>query len=87
MVMRSVTVLLLALSLLPSALAESAPAQRIETAILAGGCFWCIEADYEKLDGVLDVISGYTGGHVDNPTYKQVSAGREDITKSLKKAD
>lgn len=84
MVMRSVTVLLLALSLLPSALAESAPAQRIETAILAGGCFWCIEADYEKLDGVLDVISGYTGGHVDNPTYKQVSAGRTGHIEAVK---
>ncbi len=52
---------------------ESAPAS--ETAILAGGCFWCIESDYEKLDGVLEVVSGYTDGHVDNPSYKQVSAG------------
>ena len=46
-----------------------------ETAILAGGCFWCLEADYEKLDGVVEAVSGYAGGHVDNPTYKQVSAG------------
>lgn len=46
-----------------------------ETAVLAGGCFWCIEADYEKLDGVTEAVSGYAGGHVDNPTYKQVSAG------------
>lgn len=45
------------------------------TATLAGGCFWCIESDFEKLDGVIEVVSGYTGGHVDNPTYKQVSAG------------
>ena len=49
--------------------------QTTETAILAGGCFWCIEADFEKLDGVIDVVSGYTGGHVKNPSYKQVSAG------------
>jgi methionine-S-sulfoxide reductase len=45
------------------------------TAILAGGCFWCIESDFEKLDGVYEAVSGYTGGHVDNPGYKQVSAG------------
>ena len=48
---------------------------RVETAILAGGCFWCIEADYEKLDGVLGVVSGYAGGELKNPTYKQVSSG------------
>ena len=47
----------------------------VETAILAGGCFWCIEADYEKLDGVFEAVSGYSGGHIDNPSYKQVSAG------------
>jgi peptide-methionine (S)-S-oxide reductase len=44
-------------------------------ATFAGGCFWCIEADFEKLDGVLSVTSGYTGGELANPTYKQVSAG------------
>ena len=48
---------------------------RVETAILAGGCFWCIEADYEKLDGVLGVVSGYAGGELKDPTYKQVSSG------------
>jgi methionine-S-sulfoxide reductase len=46
-----------------------------ETAILAGGCFWCLEADYEKLDGVIEAVSGYAGGHVNDPTYKQVSSG------------
>ncbi len=55
--------------------AESTSGSDIETAILAGGCFWCIEADYEKLDGVLGVVSGYAGGDLKNPTYKQVSAG------------
>lgn len=44
-------------------------------ATFAGGCFWCIEADFEKLDGVLSVTSGYTGGEVADPTYKQVSKG------------
>ena len=47
-----------------------------ETAVLAGGCFWCLEHDLEGLPGVLEVESGYSGGHVDNPTYRQVS--RED---------
>lgn len=45
------------------------------TAIFAGGCFWCVEADFEKLDGVGDVISGYVGGHIQNPSYKQVTRG------------
>jgi len=40
------------------------------TAVFAGGCFWCVEADFEKLDGVGDVVSGYAGGATDNPTYR-----------------
>jgi peptide-methionine (S)-S-oxide reductase len=44
-------------------------------AIFAGGCFWCTEADFDKLPGVLETTSGYIGGHVDNPSYEQVSAG------------
>lgn len=47
----------------------------LKTATFAGGCFWCVEADFEKVDGVVDVISGYTGGHKENPTYNEVSAG------------
>ncbi|WP_216906080.1 peptide-methionine (S)-S-oxide reductase MsrA [Synechococcus sp. CCY 0621] len=46
-----------------------------EEAVLAGGCFWCLEHDLEVLPGVLDVESGYSGGKSANPTYKQVSAG------------
>ncbi len=42
---------------------------RADTAVLAGGCFWCMEADFEKLPGVTDVVSGFTGGTVENPTY------------------
>lgn len=45
------------------------------TAVFAGGCFWCTESDFEKVDGVIEAVSGYTGGHAANPTYKQVSAG------------
>jgi len=44
-------------------------------AIFAGGCFWCMESDFEKLDGVSDVISGFTGGSVTNPTYRGNHAG------------
>jgi methionine-S-sulfoxide reductase len=62
---------LTALLALPLQADEAKP----ETAILAGGCFWCIESDFEKLEGVVDVISGYTGGQLENPTYKQVSTG------------
>jgi len=52
-----------------------ARAQDRETAIVAGGCFWCVEADFEKVRGVSEVVSGYTGGTVANPTYKQVTRG------------
>lgn len=45
-------------------------------ATFAGGCFWCMEAPFRKLDGVVAVTSGYTGGHVPNPTYRQVSSGQ-----------
>jgi peptide-methionine (S)-S-oxide reductase len=50
-------------------------AAKTETATFAGGCFWCMEAPFDKLDGVLSVTAGYTGGQVRNPTYEQVSAG------------
>ena len=49
---------------------------RTETATLAGGCFWCLEAVYEQLRGVEAVVNGYTGGHVANPTYEQVCTER-----------
>jgi peptide methionine sulfoxide reductase msrA/msrB len=47
----------------------------LRTATFAGGCFWCVEADFEKVEGVKEVISGYTGGHKENPTYDEVSSG------------
>jgi peptide-methionine (S)-S-oxide reductase len=49
---------------------------KTETATLAGGCFWCLEAVYDELRGVVRVISGYAGGDVPNPTYEQVCTGR-----------
>lgn len=45
-------------------------AAKTEKAIVAGGCFWCVEADFEKVPGVIDVVSGYSGGTMENPTYK-----------------
>jgi peptide methionine sulfoxide reductase msrA/msrB len=47
----------------------------LRTATFAGGCFWCIEADFEKLDGVVEVISGYSGGDEEHPSYEEVAAG------------
>jgi len=49
---------------------------QLKVATFAGGCFWCIEADFEKLDGVRKVISGYTGGRTEDPTYREVSSGK-----------
>ena len=46
-----------------------------EITTLGGGCFWCLEAVYDQLEGVLDVVSGYAGGHVQNPDYKSVCKG------------
>jgi peptide methionine sulfoxide reductase msrA/msrB len=53
-------------------------------AVLAGGRFWCTESDFEKVDGVVEVISGYTGGRVANPTYEQVSAGGTGHVEAVK---
>ena len=53
----------------------SAQAPKPATAIFAGGCFWCVEADFDKVPGVVSTTSGYTGGTTKNPTYQQVSAG------------
>lgn len=47
----------------------------METAIIGGGCFWCTEAVFEKIDGVKEVVSGYAGGKIPNPTYKQICSG------------
>ena len=72
MIKRTVPVLLaLVLLLWPLAPVQAA----VEEAVLAGGCFWCLEHDLEKLPGVVSVESGYSGGSLRNPTYRQVSGG------------
>lgn len=55
--------------------AGGAPPAATATAIFAGGCFWCLQADFDKLPGVVKTDAGYTGGHVPDPTYEQVSRG------------
>lgn len=64
-------------SLLTSAvlLTSALPAQaKMDTLIVAGGCFWCVESDFEKLDGVTNAVSGYINGTTENPTYREVSS-------------
>ena len=55
--------------------AKQGHAGQTETLIVAGGCFWCVEADFESVPGVTAAVSGYSGGHTKNPTYKQVTRG------------
>ncbi len=65
------------------AVAESSMTET-ETAIFAGGCFWCTESDFDKVMGVVTTTSGYIGGHKNNPTYKEVSAGGTGHTEAVK---
>jgi peptide-methionine (S)-S-oxide reductase len=67
--------LAVAASAAPKEPAVTAPADPSRVAILAGGCFWCVEAVYEEVPGVREVTSGYIGGHLVNPTYKAVTEG------------
>ncbi|SFD71730.1 peptide-methionine (S)-S-oxide reductase MsrA [Flavobacterium phragmitis] len=63
----------LALSL--KGIAQNKKASNLETITLGGGCYWCVEAVYENLDGVKSVVSGFSGGNVANPTYEEVCTG------------
>ncbi|MNC41964.1 Peptide methionine sulfoxide reductase MsrA [compost metagenome] len=51
------------------------PSSELELATFAGGCFWCMVSPFEQLPGIHGIISGYTGGHIENPTYEQVCYG------------
>jgi len=55
---------------------DKTQSQQTELATFGAGCFWCVEAIYQRVSGVMDIESGYAGGHVINPTYKQVTTGR-----------
>jgi len=78
---RKISLWLSALAIFAALPFASAPASRKQappaqaSAVFAMGCFWCAEADFEKVPGVIRVVSGYTGGRTKNPTYEQVSAG------------
>ena len=56
----------------------------METAILGGGCFWCTEAVFERINGVKDVVSGYAGGKSSNPTYKEICTGKSGHAEVIK---
>src|SRR5512141_211269 len=71
----------LTIAALGAASAQTQPGQAVAT--FAGGCFWCVEADFDKVPGVLSTTSGYTGGKVTNPTYNQVSAGGTGHTEAV----
>ena len=72
-------------ALLAGGVVVDAPARAQETAkaTFAGGCFWCMEPPFDKLEGVLSTTSGYTGGRTEHPTYAQVSAGRTGHTEAV----
>jgi len=71
--------ILLALAMIVAAIGPGhAQTQKTETAIFAGGCFWCMEPPYDKLDGVVATISGYSGGKEQNASYNKVASGRTD---------
>ncbi len=55
--------------------ATASQAQNLQTAVFAGGCFWCVESDFDKVEGVVETVSGYTGGTTENPSYKDVTRG------------
>lgn len=76
----------LLMSLIVVVAAAGASVARAEqaVAIFAGGCFWCVESDFDKVPGVLSTTSGYTGGNTKNPTYNQVSAGGTGHTEAVR---
>ncbi|MFG6158013.1 peptide-methionine (S)-S-oxide reductase MsrA [Halomonas sp. 1390] len=77
----------LALLALPAAFLLGSPSQASDetaSAVFAGGCFWCVEEAYDKVDGVTATTSGYTGGHTENPTYRQVTAGGTGHAEAVK---
>ena len=72
---RGILALTLLLGTAASGAASGAAAQQIETALVAGGCFWCVESDFRRVEGVTDVTVGYAGGETANPSYSSVTQG------------
>ena len=73
----------LLLCLLATSVGRSGNGKTLDTATFAGGCFWCMEPPFEKLEGVVSVTSGYTGGKEKNPTYEEVSSGSTGHAESI----
>lgn len=80
--MKRLALLLGAFALLSSSM--NAAESKIESLVVGGGCFWCTEAAYEILPGVKDVVSGYAGGHVANPTYDQIGTKKTGHAEVIK---
>ena len=74
MIVKYILVLCVFLSLLLLSISSIAQ-NNLAKATFAGGCFWCMESPFEKMEGVISVVSGYTGGHKEDPSYQEVSAG------------
>ena len=71
-------------SISPAVAAESSDGQEaLSVATFAGGCFWCVESTFEKIDGVVEAVSGYSGGETDNPTYYEVAGGKTGHTEAV----
>ena len=70
-------------ALLGGAFSQTAPAGKQAIATFAGGCFWCVEADFDKVDGVIGTVSGYIGGKTKNPTYNEISRGDTGHTEAV----
>lgn len=78
--------LVLAMAMVP--LAQAAFAKDTQTAVFAGGCFWCVESDFESVDGVDEVVSGYTGGTTEDPTYREIKgSGHYEAVEIIYDAD
>ena len=73
--MKMLLMAIMGLSVILISVAMGTAATKLEKATFAGGCFWCMEHPFDELPGVVSVTSGYTGGHKQNPTYEEVSAG------------